>query len=151
MNYISNYALASYGISARRNRIWAIFNCMADGLTMITSRPVRKWAVLGYMSHLITIVSSDKTSPSTISSSSITSTLTPTSSTLGLWMIRHPKGGPFHPFNQILQGSTFVSYMGINKLLKLTSYVTQHFLFGGLVDLSIVGSVVKPGVRPALG
>jgi hypothetical protein len=66
-------------------------------------------------------------------------------------MIRHPKGGPFHPFNQILQGSTFVSYMGINKLLKLTSYVTQHFLFGGLVDLSIVGSVVKPGVRPALG
>nr|KUM46317.1 hypothetical protein ABT39_MTgene1823 [Picea glauca] len=41
---------------------------------MITSRPVRKWAVLGYMSHLITIVSSDKTSPSTIYSSSITST-----------------------------------------------------------------------------
>ena len=81
MNYICNYALASYGISARRNRIWAIFNCMADGLTMITSRPVRKWAVLGYMSHLITIVSSDKTSPSTIYSSSITSTLTPTSST----------------------------------------------------------------------
>jgi len=39
--------------------------------------------------------------------------------------------------------------MVINKLLKLTSYVTEHFQFGGLVDVSIVGSVVKPGVRPS--
>jgi hypothetical protein len=43
----------------------------------------------------------------------------------------------------------FVSYMVINKLLKLASYVTEHFQFGGLVDVSIVGSVVKPGVRPS--
>jgi hypothetical protein len=50
-----------------------------------------------------------------------------------------------------IQACAFVSYMVINKLLELTSYVTEHFLFGGLVDLSIVRSVVKPGVRPYLG